>query len=160
MGGSASDMLDGGAGNDSLTGAGRPDTLSGGTGNDTFVGGTGADVIDGGSGTHGGLFGQQRGRDGLSRRVTEGAGGEATGDIVSNVERVIAPPLPTSCGRGRSGNADRGLGNDTLIGGAGADVLDGGTGIGTASYAIYHQRGGGEPCHQFGRQRAMPMAIR
>ena len=63
-------------------------------------------------------------------------GGDALGDTLANIESLIGSSLDDTL-RGGAGAEllNGGDGNDTLIGGAGADVLFGGTGTDTASYA-------------------------
>ncbi|MEZ5775708.1 MAG: calcium-binding protein [Hyphomicrobiaceae bacterium] len=150
VGNSAANVLDGGAGNDQIDGNGGDDTLIGGAGvnlligdagNDTFIVGDGTDTMIGGadfdtadySGAAGGILIQSAtisGQPGLA-----GTAGEAAGDILLDVERVIG----TAYGDVLIGNAlantfIAGAGNDLLRGGGGADTLEGGVGIDTLDY--------------------------
>jgi Ca2+-binding RTX toxin-like protein len=64
------------------------------------------------------------------------SGGDAAGDMLSNIEIVKGSSLGDII---TGGTADEQLygngGADTLVGGAGADLLDGGTGTDTADYS-------------------------
>ncbi|HTP20773.1 MAG TPA: calcium-binding protein [Solirubrobacteraceae bacterium] len=119
IGNAAANRLDGAGGDDKLLGGGGDDVLDGGAGNDVMVGGAGADTFAGGPGTDTVSYG----RDPLPITVTvdgqanDGAAGE--GDNVGfDVETVI----------GGSGDdlLDGGDNPHTLIGGPGDDVLIGG----------------------------------
>ena len=145
----------GGQGNDTLIGnhlanllVGRAgdDSLFGGLGNDTLRGDTGSDTLDGGEGTAD-VLDYSTSTLGVSVDLATNAvsGGDATGDVISNLEHVfggsgndtlrgngIANRLEGRDGDdlldGRDG-ADTlrgGNGTDTLIGGAGDDLLEGG----------------------------------
>ncbi|RDE51726.1 MAG: calcium-binding protein, partial [Candidatus Accumulibacter meliphilus] len=139
-GGSGSDTLIsienlvGSAYNDRLTGDGVANWLDGGAGNDTLDGGAGADTLIGGDGSDSYYV------DNLSDLVSETnadltAGGNDTvystlADyaLPANVENLRILAVGTANG---SGNA---LAN-TLYAGAGDNVLDGGGGTDTVSYA-------------------------
>ena len=111
-------MLDGGAGND---------TLNGGAGADTLIGGAGSDAADYSASSTGVT---------VYLDGTIGSGGDATGDVLYNVENILGSGLAdTLYGDGNANVLDGGAGNDTLVGGAGADTLTGGSGIDTADYS-------------------------
>jgi len=145
LGNAAFNILIGNAGNDSLTGDAGEDTLTGGLGADRLDGGTDVDVIS-----------YSGSSAGVSVNLTTGAGlgGDAQGDVISNVEIVEASEfndtLTGNTGINQlfgfggddllyGGDADDrlfgGEGNDTLEAGAGADSLDGDNGIDAVSYA-------------------------
>ncbi len=130
------DNLVGGAGDDILSGGADNDTLIGGSGNDTLIGGAGADVLDGGSGTDTVDYGSSTSGVTAYLDGTAGIGGDAQGDVITNVERLIGSNINDSL-VGSAGNDTLvgGAGNDTLVGGAGADFLDGGAGFDTADYS-------------------------
>jgi Ca2+-binding RTX toxin-like protein len=134
---SAGSILIGGAGNDKLNGAG---------GNDIFIGGTGADTINGGAGIDTIIYATSTSGVTVNLALTTAqSGGEAAGDIISNIENIIGSVFnDTLTGNGSdnilaAGNGNDklagGAGNDILIGGAGADKLDGAAGVDTVSYA-------------------------
>jgi Ca2+-binding RTX toxin-like protein len=141
VGGGGNDVLSGAAGNDNLQGRGGSDTLEGGDGNDsllgeagddTLAGGAGNDVLNGGAGADsmaGGTGNDSYTVDDAADVVTELAGeGSDTvnttlaaytlGDNVENLR------FTGSGGFAGAGNA---LSN-TIIGGAGNDLLTGGLG--------------------------------
>jgi Ca2+-binding RTX toxin-like protein len=130
------DTLFGGTGTDRLFGGDGDDTLNGGTGGDTLDGGVGVDTVDYSGSALGvsvnlGITGAQ-------------SGGDAAGDIITNVENAtgsaLADTLTGTSGnnvlRGGGGNDQlfAGSGDDTLEGGAGADQLSGGSGMDYADY--------------------------
>jgi Ca2+-binding RTX toxin-like protein len=129
----------GGSGNDRLLGNEVANNLAGGAGNDTLTGGLGNDVLDGGTGAdrmEGGAGNDAFYVDNTGDLVVEGVG--AGTDIVyssrtsltlgANVENgsVVAPGSANL-----TGNAL----NNTLFAGTGNNVLAGGLGIDTLSYA-------------------------
>ncbi len=128
--------LDGGAGDDHLVGAGGDDTLVGGEGADRIEGGSGIDTVD-----------YSRSAAGVTVYLAgnPGIGGDAAGDVISEVENVIgsdhADILSGDIGDNRldagKGNdwISGGSGNDVLAGGQGADTLHGNEGIDTVDYS-------------------------
>jgi Ca2+-binding RTX toxin-like protein len=132
------DVLDGGAGDDLLDGgAGGTDSdrLDGGAGDDVLVGRGGADVIDGGAGDDTAYY--DTSASGVTVNLTSGlgSGGEAQGDVLSNVENLHGSNVKdTLIGNAGANSLDGAGGDDNLRGGAGADVLDGGNGLDFANY--------------------------
>lgn len=132
LAGTGDDILNGGAGDDTLNGGGDDgdplnggDILNGDAGDDTLIGGSGADHMDGGAGidtasyASGGAVGIDLGTGGVS--------GAAAGDVLLNIENLVG-----------SGQDDILVGdnnNNTLTGGAGADLLVGQGGFDTADYS-------------------------
>lgn len=117
---SAADTLTGGDGSDTLLGRGSADLLVGGAGGDTLRGGSGSDTLLGQDGADK-LYGGD-GDDVLRGDIANGVGGNDTLD---------------------GGNGDDDLfgygGNDTFTSAAsadGSDLVSGGTGTDTASYAL------------------------
>ncbi|MBV7569636.1 calcium-binding protein [Pseudomonas sp. PDM27] len=128
-------VIDAGAGNDTLTGGSANDHLNGDAGNDTLNGGAGIDRMTGGDGSDTYFV------DNLFDVVVETNAVAATGGIDTvnttlanhvlgaNVENLRL--LATTAANG-TGNAL----NNTLFAGAGNNVLNGGDGVDTASYAF------------------------
>ncbi|MDF9906502.1 UNVERIFIED_ORG: Ca2+-binding RTX toxin-like protein [Pseudomonas reinekei] len=124
-GNAAANQLNGGAGND---------TLDGGAGNDVFDGGTGLDRMTGGDGSD--LYYVDNAGDVvIETNTTASIGGSDTVfsslgayTLGANVEngRVLATGIATLTGNDL---------NNTLFAGAGNNVLNGSTGVDTASYA-------------------------
>jgi Ca2+-binding RTX toxin-like protein len=132
----AGNVLTGGAGNDTLDGREQNDTLSGGAGNDMLFGGTGDDLLfgDAGSDRLWGNDGDDTLYGGAGADAFAGGGGSDTlayGDTFTAVSINLA--LHTSTGGDAAGdtfdsieNLTGGLGDDTLTGDDGVNVLDGG----------------------------------
>lgn len=123
-GDSATNWLSGGAGNDVLSGLAGDDILSGGDGDDTLVGGAGADRLYGGNGSDTADYSASQA--GVNVSLVAGAmnsGGDAQGDILSDIENITGSASNDIL----IGNA----GNNTLLGNAGDDTLDGGGGTDT-----------------------------
>ncbi|MFM8701017.1 MAG: calcium-binding protein, partial [Hyphomicrobiales bacterium] len=137
FGGQGGDTLDAGGGNDSVDGGAGNDSLSGGEDDDILSGGTGADLIDGGDGVDTVSY------TGSSNAVTvnlasgQGFGGDAQGDLLSNIEKVVGSFLDDVLKAGYSGvTLDGSEGNDTLVSGVGADSLEGGSGSNRVDYSL------------------------
>ena len=110
-----SSTINGLAGDDTLIGQGGNDVLNGGDGNDTLDGGLGNDALDGGKGTNTVSFSH------LSTGVTVNlVKGTATGqgsDKFQNIQNVIGSNS-----------------NDTIVGNAANNVIDGGAGTDTVRF--------------------------
>ncbi|WP_146348540.1 calcium-binding protein, partial [Phaeobacter marinintestinus] len=141
FGSAHADDLTGDAADNQLVGWLGADTLNGGDGNDILRGDAGADIMDGGDDEDWVMyFGSTAGvtvslvEDGFG--FQSATGGDATGDVISNFERVWgsdhADDLTGNDGDnyllGRDGDdvMDGGAGNDTMRGGVGADTMEGG----------------------------------
>ncbi|WP_423603326.1 hypothetical protein [Sphingomonas sp. MS122] len=112
------DRIGGGAGDDRIDGRGGDDLLVGGAGADTLIGGIGFDSAD---------YSSSGGAVTVDLLAGTGIGGDAQGDRLQGVERLIGSTF-----------ADLLTGDgfdNVLIGGAGADQLTGGAGIDTADYS-------------------------
>src|SRR2546421_1098220 len=159
-GGDGIDSLEGRAGNDIVVGGAGNDALQGGVGNDVLDGGLGADQIRGGEGTDTVTYASRTAAvtvdltDAVAEVADDGQVGEKDFDH-ADIENVIggagADELtgstlvgPIFVGFSRNnklvggGGADilNGLdGNDVLDGGLGKDVMIGGAGIDTADYS-------------------------
>lgn len=139
------DTLTGDAGNNYLKGRMGDDILNGGDGNDFLLGNEGADTMDGGAGVDWVTY--LRAATGVTVQLdgTASSGGEAEGDIITNVERaegsmfgdMIFGNSGANYLRGRDGDdtLSGGDGNDFLQGDGGADTLEGGNGTDMAYYA-------------------------
>lgn len=138
-GGAGYNTIEGGDGQDQIFGGNDGNELYGGTGDDSIFGGDDNDVLDGGAGADN-LDGRG-GSDEVDYRSSDagisfdlgknytGSGGFAQGDTLANFEIVQASNYDDSLtadliGRTFYGNG----GNDTLIGGIGADIFYGGDG--------------------------------
>ena len=90
-GGTGNDYLEAGDGNDSLLGGDGNDTLLGGADNDTLDGGAGADTINGGSGNDTVTYASSSAVNITfsNANTATGAGGQAQGDQLSNIENII-----------------------------------------------------------------------
>ncbi len=122
-GGEGDDELHGEAGDDLLKGGAGDDTLLGGAGDDVLVGGVGDDVLDGGDGIDTADYSDDTA--GVMVNLAEGfaSGAEAGEDELNSIETVLG-----------------GAGDDVLIGdagdnrfvaSAGHDLIDGGAGFDT-----------------------------
>lgn len=143
-GGDDNDRLFGEIGNDRLYGDAGNDELNGGSGNDLLVGEAGADDLDGGSGID--RVSYQESDGGVTVDLTDGTGtgGDAQGDVISNVENITGSSYRDVLRGDNGANILHGLGgndelrgnggNDVLEGGAGADQLNGGAGVDSVSY--------------------------
>ena len=156
-GGGGDDWMSGGLGNDSLTGGAGDDWMFGGSGADILVGGSGDDTLNGGAGDDGmvgGLGDDHYHVNQLGDLVVE-APGEGDDTITSSinfdlnstphVEDLILT-FGAAIGVGNSLDnlivaddvdsfLDGGVGQDTLSGAGGADLLNGGAGNDTATGA-------------------------
>ncbi|MBL1242199.1 MAG: hypothetical protein COB13_010145, partial [OCS116 cluster bacterium] len=120
IGNGVANVLIAGAGDDFITGGGGADTINGGAGSDTadYAGSTAIDVTLHGAG------------------AATISGGDAAGDIVTNVENVIGGSGDDRLiGDAEDNELVGNTGDDFIAGGVGADNLSGGTGIDTLSYA-------------------------
>src|SRR5262249_5012555 len=130
------DRLDGGTGNDVLDGGDGDDTLLGGAGDDTLTGGAGVNAPDGGVGRDAASYAEAA----AAVHVDLGASGpQATGvgtDTLVSIEDVIGSAFDDTLigAPGVVNHLSGGAGNDLLVD-LGGDVLDGGAGNDTASYA-------------------------
>src|SRR5262249_23283159 len=123
------------SGANTIRGLGGNDYLAGGNDSDTFYGGAGADHIDGAGG-----FDYARYDDSPSgvtiSFMGQGTGGDAAGDMLSNIEGLVGSAFADNLG-GSVGNNDLqgGGGDDVLTGRWGDDTLDGGDGNDSAVYS-------------------------
>lgn len=128
-GGTGNDTLSGGTGNDKLLGGAGNDTLNGGDGNDMIIGGAGNDKIDGGAGTD--TVDYSGSASGITLHLDSGQsyGGDAQGDVVTNVEKAVGTSYDDYIYGNTSDNVlDGGAGNDHIYGNNGYDIMHGGEG--------------------------------
>lgn len=122
------DSLLGVGGNDLLNGGAGHDTLRGGEGDDRLIGGLGADLLDGGAGFDAVLYSAARMAIGLDM-ATRGFAGEAEGDVLIGIERVVGSAFgDTLRGNAEANRFEGGQGHDWLEGQDGDDWLHGGEG--------------------------------
>lgn len=132
------DNLTGSALGDILQGNGDDNVLNGGAGNDLLIGGVGADTLIGGSGFDTVSYVGSTGVVINLADNSQNSGGDAAGDILTDIEGVIgsngADTLTGNAlgnlldGGAKDDELHGGDGNDTLLGGTGRDELHGGTG--------------------------------
>jgi Ca2+-binding RTX toxin-like protein len=132
------DTLTGNSSDNVLWGFGGDDTLNGDIGNDQLDGGIGADKLDGGSGVDFARYYDSTVGVTVNLGLTTAqiSAGEASGDILANIENIEGSNVADDYLTGNTGDnyiLGRG-GNDQLAGGIGADTLDGGTGFDMARY--------------------------
>jgi Ca2+-binding RTX toxin-like protein len=117
-----SGSADGRDGDDSITGGAGDDTLRGGAGNDTIDGGAGFDILTYADATSGVT---STGK-GVSVNLATGTATDNWGntDHISGVEEVIGTAFADTLTGGNAANDAL----EVFVGGAGNDVIDGGTG--------------------------------
>jgi Ca2+-binding RTX toxin-like protein len=116
---------------DTLTGDAKVNIIKGGDGDDHIEGGLGADILDGGADDDTAEYQGSSaavtimlGKDGAQ---TKGAGGEAAGDRISNIENINGSAKDdVLTGNNLSNRILGSTGNDLIQGGAGNDILSGG----------------------------------
>ena len=128
-----------------LSGSGHDDTLTGNAGNNVLEGGAGADTLDGGEGIDTASYSGSASRVDVRLSGTVVNHGDATGDVLINIENLIGSAHNDILAGDRQANTLAGLdgndllwassGDDLLTGGPGADRLVGGAGLDTASWA-------------------------
>jgi Ca2+-binding RTX toxin-like protein len=131
----APNHLFGGPGDDALSGSSGNDDLQGDAGNDSLVGDLGADLLDGGDGFDTVSYGD-RGTDAasgvsvtLSSGGATGAGAPGENDTLVNVEDLAGTGKNDTLVGDAGANVIQGLGgDDSISGGPGDDILYGGEG--------------------------------
>ena len=103
---------------ENITGTIYNDTLTGNASNNVFVGGAGADTIDGGAGTDTADYSASFAAVTIGLAGVAGSGGDAQGDVLSNIENLTGSAF-----------------DDVFFASSAANVLIGGLGIDTVSYA-------------------------
>ncbi|HUQ38255.1 MAG TPA: cadherin domain-containing protein [Aestuariivirga sp.] len=110
--------INGTSSNNVLTGTAGSNIMNGLAGNDTLAGLGGADTLVGGSGTDTATYAASLAGVNVSLMTGVGTGGDAQGDTLSSIENLTGSNF-----------------DDTLEGNAASNVLKGGLGIDTVSYA-------------------------
>ncbi|UJW73562.1 calcium-binding protein [Rhizobium sp. SL42] len=114
--GAGSFAITGNSGNNLLAGGAFQDSLMGGAGNDVLVGGAGADSLDGGDGFDTADYSGSSAAISIYLSGGLGSGGDAEGDTIISVEKVIGTALDDSFVSGAAGNHLKGgAGNDTYL---------------------------------------------
>jgi len=131
VGNDGNNTLYGRSGDDFLDGGDGPDMLWGGLGNDMLKGGGGADWLGGDEGID--TVSYYESPEGvtvlLNVNGVGGAGGDAEGDILGDIENLTGSTYADTLGGDDGVNQLMGMdGNDTLKGFGGADSLHGGNG--------------------------------
>ena len=131
VGNDGNNTLYGRPGDDFLDGGDGPDMLWGGLGNDMLKGGGGADWLGGDEGID--TVSYYESPEGvtvlLNVNGVGGAGGDAEGDILGDIENLTGSTYADTLGGDDGVNQLMGMdGNDTLKGFGGADSLHGGNG--------------------------------
>lgn len=130
-GGARNDPIDGGPGDDDIDGYAGNDTLVGGDGNDTLRPNTGTDTMSGGDGVDIAAYGRRASPsftlDGVGN---DGAAGEndLIGTDVEGIEAAADDASQTIriSGDGRANRLAASFGRASIVGGEGADFLEGG----------------------------------
>ena len=107
-----------GTANINATGNALDNVLIGNSGNNVLIGGAGADTLDGGGGTDTASYASSPAGVNVSLATGTGSGGDAQGDTLSNIENLTGSNF-----------------DDTLEGNSFNNVLVGGLGTDTVSYA-------------------------
>lgn len=114
---------------DTLDGTVRGEDINAQFGNDIIRGSGGADKIDGGEGIDTVDYLASAAGVAITLNEEAGAGGDAQGDTLTNVERLFGSEFTdTLAGSGADNRIDGRGGNDVLLGGDGSDILSGGAG--------------------------------
>jgi Ca2+-binding RTX toxin-like protein len=124
--------ITGTANGETISGTFRSETINALDGDDIVLGSLGADVIDGGVGVDRVSYVTSSTGITISLAGGSGVGGEAQGDVLSNIENITGSAgADTLTGSAAANRMDGGLGNDSLNGDLGNDVLTGGDGLDT-----------------------------
>jgi Ca2+-binding RTX toxin-like protein len=129
-----------------LMGSAQADVLTGDGGQNVIRGGAGADTLDGGSNIdwvdyRGSAFGVT-----VNLATGSASGGDATGDSITNFERIFGSAQGDMLTGDTGANMlYGGAGNDTLNGGAGRDILRGDAGADTFVFSSAADIGIGAP---------------
>jgi Ca2+-binding RTX toxin-like protein len=121
------DVIFAGGGNDTVNGFGGNDQLLGEGGQDVLIGGAGADFLDGGSSDlETASYSASPAGVAVNLQSGTGSGGDAEGDTLQNIERVVGSDfIDFLTGDGGDNDLYGHAGNDVLNGGGGTDFLFG-----------------------------------
>ncbi|NVZ76559.1 calcium-binding protein, partial [Pseudomonas gingeri] len=128
---SGADTLVGTANADELYGFAGNDSLDGGGGNDLLDGGAGADILNGGAGIDTASYANSTAGVTVNLVTGTGIGGDAQGDTLIGIERVVGSAFGDTLTASVSGHTlEGGLGNDVYVVNAGGvsvvEKVDGG----------------------------------
>lgn len=113
-----------GGGADTINSGGTDDTIFGEDGDDFIRGGGGADILNGGNGVDTLSYSGNGGPVNVNLATNAVSGGDATGDIISGFENVIASDSDDVITGSTAANViTGGAGNDTMSGGDGNDTF-------------------------------------
>jgi Ca2+-binding RTX toxin-like protein len=133
------DVLRGDKNSNTFEGFGGNDQLFGGGGDDFLIGGAGGDILDGGEGD-GDRTTYLPSPAAVYIDLTRGLfrGGDANGDVLRGIEHVQGSAFDDFLRGNFEKNELSGYGgDDTIVGGADGDTLDGGDGTDWLSYRYY-----------------------
>lgn len=112
------------------------DSLTGDANANIFIGGAGADTIDGAGGSDISAYWSSGAGITVDLSIGTAAGGDAAGDVLTNVEGVIGTSFNDSIvGNAAANRLEGGWGDDTISGGDGDDTIWGGFTIDTSGQA-------------------------
>ncbi|MEO7239950.1 MAG: calcium-binding protein, partial [Sphingomicrobium sp.] len=100
-------------------------------GDNLLIGGAGGDQLDGGTGVDTADYSASKTAVSVSLTGAPATGGDAAGDALTNIERLVGSVYNDQLGGDGFANS--------FVGGAGADTIDGGGGSDTADYATSAQ---------------------
>lgn len=121
-------------GNDQVNAEAGLDVLKGGAGNDILTGAADADRLIGGNGEDTAAYSASAGAVSVNLFTGVATGGDATGDSLRSIERLIGSPLAdTLVGDSLNNRLEGAGGDDTLTGGLGNDAFFYKTGSGDDS---------------------------
>jgi VCBS repeat-containing protein len=127
QGDNGKNVLEGGASNDQLFGFGDDDIIQGGAG---------ADILDGGNGTDWTSYIESKAGVNVNLETHRGMGGDAEGDVLSNLENVKGSIYSDRLtGDSANNYLDSSGGDDTIDGSLGSDTIDGGAGVDNLRYS-------------------------
>lgn len=114
---------------ENLAGSDFNDTLTGDAGNNILEGGLGADTLNGGLGIDTASYANATAGVTANLSSSKLNSGEAAGDKYKSIENLIGSRFNDTLTASKTGGTVFGMdGNDTLMGGARADILNGGRG--------------------------------
>ena len=120
------DTLNGTTSADQIFGLDGDDTLNGNNGNDVLEGGNGADALNGGAGTDTATYANSGAGVTVNLTTGTGDGGEAQGDTLNSIEKVIGSAFDDTLTAATSGYVlQGGAGNDIyVVGNQGVSVVE------------------------------------
>ncbi|MEO9781512.1 MAG: M10 family metallopeptidase C-terminal domain-containing protein [Sedimentitalea sp.] len=124
---------------DRFNGGGGDDVIYAGGGDDEIAGGTGGDTMDGGAGTDTASYAGATERVGIRLRDTSFQSGEASGDVLINIENLRGSDFDDYLGGDDQRNfIYGGAGNDRIYGFGGIDEMHGEDGDDELTTSYWH----------------------